>query len=336
MLARRGILPLVADLLLRVSLPRVTMVLVAALLVVAAAPFVSTAPTYFGEPNPGLDPVTARRVTIGRELFVKLWDDGNGAKRNRSCLSCHEVPMPGGSGIHTSSFVRAEIDEAISSGFRIVETTTRNEASGPPLNLKPPALFGLGLVENVHCSGRCSAGVLGYRGRLKTIDQFVSLAFETELGVKVKLHPNPAKNEISPEQIGMVAEFIRYLAPPPEETNPAEQNGKNIFESTGCAACHIQEQKTRSASPAALRRVSFQPLSDFVVHRVRRDRNYGVRTAPLWGLAYTGPPYLHDASANTLDEAIIAHQGEAAGVTKRYQSLSAADRERLLRFLKSR
>ena len=321
---------------LRMNLTAVTVIPAALLLLAAGAPVVSSAPSYFGEPSPHLDPNTVRRVEAGRAFFVKFWDDGNETRRNKSCLSCHEVPMPGGSGIHSSTFVRVEIDEAHPTGFRMVDPAVPRHSTGETLNLKPPALFGLGLVENVECSGRCPQGAIGYRNCLKTIDEFVSVAFESELGVRVKRHPDPAKNEISPEQIAMVAEFIRYLAPPPVVEDATAKEGGEIFNTIGCAACHTQERMTRSSSPSAIRRARFQPLSDFVEHRVRGDRNYGLRTAPLWGLTYTGPPYLHDGSARTLEEAIVAHQGEAANVTKRYQTLPAADRKLLIRYLKSR
>jgi len=59
------------------------------------------------------------------------------------------------------------------------------------------------------------------------------------------------------------------------------------------------------------------------------------RTAPLWGLNYTGPPYLHDGRASTIKEAIEAHDGEAKSSATQFKGLNLIDREALLHFLRS-
>jgi CxxC motif-containing protein (DUF1111 family) len=58
------------------------------------------------------------------------------------------------------------------------------------------------------------------------------------------------------------------------------------------------------------------------------------RTPPLWGVADSAP-YLHDGRANTLDDAIRRHDGEAAKTATRYTELTASDRRALLAFLNS-
>lgn len=58
------------------------------------------------------------------------------------------------------------------------------------------------------------------------------------------------------------------------------------------------------------------------------------RTPPLWGVADSAP-YLHDGRAKTLDAAIRWHGGEANDSLTQYRSLSKADRELVIRFLKS-
>ncbi len=57
-------------------------------------------------------------------------------------------------------------------------------------------------------------------------------------------------------------------------------------------------------------------------------------TARLWGVADTAP-YLHDGRATTLTEAILLHGGEAQEPRDNFAALSAADREELLKFLRS-
>ena len=58
------------------------------------------------------------------------------------------------------------------------------------------------------------------------------------------------------------------------------------------------------------------------------------RTPPLWGVA-SSSPYLHDGRANTIDEAIRLHGGEAAATSERYTKLSTIDHNALILFLRS-
>ena len=57
------------------------------------------------------------------------------------------------------------------------------------------------------------------------------------------------------------------------------------------------------------------------------------RTQPLWGISQFGP-FLHDGRANTLDEAIRMHGGEAAGIRDAYVALSQDQRDEILAFLR--
>ncbi len=58
------------------------------------------------------------------------------------------------------------------------------------------------------------------------------------------------------------------------------------------------------------------------------------RTAPLWGIADTNP-YLHSGAADTLDEAIRLHDGEAAAARDAYLEMSEAERAALIQFLET-
>jgi len=64
---------------------------------------------------------------------------------------------------------------------------------------------------------------------------------------------------------------------------------------------------------------------------VERDR---FQTTELWGVASTAP-YGHRGDLTTLDEAIRAHGGEAAGSNTAYQSLEEMDRQAVIAFLKT-
>jgi CxxC motif-containing protein (DUF1111 family) len=84
--------------------------------------------------------------------------------------------------------------------------------------------------------------------------------------------------------------------------------------------------------------------SDLLLHEILPVSAMGIedagaavhelRTAPLWGLSQTAP-YLHSGEADTLDEAIRLHDGEAAAARDAYVALDDAAREALLRFLET-
>jgi CxxC motif-containing protein (DUF1111 family) len=58
------------------------------------------------------------------------------------------------------------------------------------------------------------------------------------------------------------------------------------------------------------------------------------RTPPLWGVRDSAP-YLHDGRAETLEQAIAWHDGEANRSARRYFQLSTEQRAQLLAFLDS-
>jgi CxxC motif-containing protein (DUF1111 family) len=59
-----------------------------------------------------------------------------------------------------------------------------------------------------------------------------------------------------------------------------------------------------------------------------------LRTAPLWGLRDTAP-YFHSGEADTIEQAVGLHDGEAAAVRDAFLALSGGDRDALLAFLES-
>jgi CxxC motif-containing protein (DUF1111 family) len=59
-----------------------------------------------------------------------------------------------------------------------------------------------------------------------------------------------------------------------------------------------------------------------------------IRTPPLWGLGRASF-FLHDGSAVSIDEAVLAHAGQAAEVTQAYAALDESERLELLAFLEA-
>ena len=73
-------------------------------------------------------------------------------------------------------------------------------------------------------------------------------------------------------------------------------------------------------------------LGDGIVQGNARGRD--MRTAPLWGLRLF-TTYLHDGRAKTLDQAILAHDGQGRYARERYRRLSRDGKDRLLAFLRT-
>lgn len=112
--------------------------------------------------------------------------------------------------------------------------------------------------------------------------------------------------------------------------------GEELFDVIGCTSCHTPSLST----PSGL----IYPYTDLLLHDMGPDLADDVvmhqgggsefRTQPLWGLCQHAP-FLHDGSADTLDEAIRRHGGEATAARDRYEDLDDADRQDLQHFLGS-
>ncbi|HTQ38506.1 MAG TPA: di-heme oxidoredictase family protein [Pirellulales bacterium] len=76
-----------------------------------------------------------------------------------------------------------------------------------------------------------------------------------------------------------------------------------------------------------------------VLTKAEREKTFGAlrqewRTPPLWGVRDSGP-YLHDGRAETLEQAVAFHGGEAANSAKQFFMLKPAERTQVVAFLKS-
>lgn len=138
------------------------------------------------------------------------------------------------------------------------------------------------------------------------------------------------------ELFALVSWAMLLAAPAPDDPTPQTERGAGLFAEIGCATCHV---------PALEGPRGLIPLySDLLLHDMGPDLADGqemglaspseFRTQPLWGLAATAP-YMHDGRADTLEEAIAAHAGEAEGVRAAFNALEAADQADVIAFLKS-
>ena len=231
-----------------------------------------------------------------------------------------------------------------------------------------PHLFGLGLIDALPeavimanadpddavsadgITGRVSytddgrVGRFGWKAQVPSLAEFVRDAFGAELGMTVAYQPGltfgrlhdedaVADPEVPVEEAELMRDFLAALGPPPRAEGDV-QAGLQVFEATGCAACHI---------PALEGPGGAVPLfSDLLLHEILPTDAWGVedtsanmrefRTAPLWGLRETAP-YWHTGEAETVEAAILLHEGEGRAAQDAFRSLSTVEKEALLAFL---
>ena len=186
-------------------------------------------------------------------------------------------------------------------------------------------------------------GRFGWKAQIPNVSDFVADALLNEIGITVHSeisdftveddHDTCADPELFEDDFLDLYFFLQELSPPTTESSLSEEQlqGKQMFEDIGCALCHIP---TINAVPL---------YSDLLLHDIAKDELSLVeqdnsvlatefRTPPLWGAAKT-PPYMHDGSAATLEEAILLHDGESIQVRQNYTSLTDEEKNNILMFL---
>jgi CxxC motif-containing protein (DUF1111 family) len=163
--------------------------------------------------------------------------------------------------------------------------------------------------------------------------------------------------DMTREEISALVRFVDEL-PPPVEVVPASpkertewSKGKSHFASVRCDGCHVKQIENvvgiysdlllhnmgeRLNDPAALGSSngldSYYGTGESLL--VSNGRKQEWRTPPLWGIRDSAP-YLHDGSAATIEDAILAHGGEAAKSRRLYAKLLWSERRELVRFVES-
>lgn len=214
------------------------------------------------------------------------------------------------------------------------------------------------MVDNIR-AGMQTVGKFGWKAQVASILQFSGDAYLNEMGItspdfpnencpsgncaELQFNPRPGLND-GGEDVQALADFMTMLAAPPRGAITADVTaGEGVFNQIGCNSCHVASLQTGASSNPALNRVTYHPYSDFLLHDmgslgdgIEQGAATGreLRTAPLWGLrAITR--FLHDGRAQSLEAAIGAHDGQGRAARDRFNGLSAADRARLLAFLRS-
>jgi CxxC motif-containing protein (DUF1111 family) len=209
-------------------------------------------------------------------------------------------------------------------------------------------------------SGQPRVGRFGWKCQIGTVLTFTGNAFLNEMGVTTPFFPhencpqgdcallaaNPARSNPNDttETVTQIADHTIFLAPPPPRAQTHEAKaGANVFARIGCADCHIPVLQTGPNSIAALDSVVFFPYSDFLLHDMGAlgdgivqsgASGREMRTAPLWG-ARVRTSFLHDGRAATLQDAILAHDGQGKTARNRFARLGELRKHQILEFLSS-
>jgi CxxC motif-containing protein (DUF1111 family) len=226
-------------------------------------------------------------------------------------------------------------------------------------------------VPILEAPGHTGVGKFGWKDQDPTILSFSGDAYLNEMGVTNRLKPKDVTSvckvttdpEDIPDALGLAdidhfAQFIRGTRVPPRDTVLAASSdaiaGQNLFNSIGCAVCHIPTLTTDAPGtvmnggtytvPATLGNKMFHPYGDFLLHNVGTgdgivqagpaDTANKLRTAPLWGLRIKSR-FMHDNASTTLSDAIQRHGGEALGAAAGFTALNPALQQQLITFLQS-
>jgi CxxC motif-containing protein (DUF1111 family) len=211
------------------------------------------------------------------------------------------------------------------------------------------------------------AGRFGWKASVATVRDQSAAAFVGDIGITSSLHPDQPCTAVEPEclaapsggdpeigdeRLDQVTFYARTLAVPARRDVGTDETdrGQELFEQTGCAACHAAELRTGPSDIPALDGQVIRPYTDLLLHDMGPDladeRPDGDasgsewRTPPLWGVGLVETVnghtlFLHDGRARNLVEAILWHGGEAEAARDGFTDLSERDREALVTFLES-
>jgi len=250
-----------------------------------------------------------------------------------------------------------------------------------------PFLFGLGLVEAIPdqtileredpsdrdgdgISGRAARlpgdrlGRFGRKAEVASIVGFVANALQLEMGLTSPRYPveagfngrplpagtDPAADpEIDLATVELLADFVRFLAPPNRGTPPTEEReqsaarGERLFGELGCPSCHVPTMRTGPSDVAALDRKTVALYSDLLLHDMGPDladicgidaAPSEVRTQPLMGLRFRDR-LTHRARALDVRDAILLHGGEAQRARAAFAALGFLRQQDLVSFLQT-
>jgi CxxC motif-containing protein (DUF1111 family) len=163
---------------------------------------------------------------------------------------------------------------------------------------------------------------------------------ELQTECRARPHGDSALNdghEVSAQALALMTTYLRELPAPQAGSDP---QALATFNRLGCAGCHVPALPARGGG-------GVHAFTDLLLHDMGRDLDDGVaepgvesarwRTSPLMDMRDGGGArrYLHDGRAGDIAAAVAWHGGEAAAARAGFAGLDAAERARLIAFLKA-
>jgi CxxC motif-containing protein (DUF1111 family) len=221
-------------------------------------------------------------------------------------------------------------------------------------------------------AGDGRVGRFGWKAQTASLREFILSAAAVELGLEVPGHAQAGDPRIPPlkapgfdmnaAECAALTTFVSSLPAPAGvvQANLRDERGvkagKTLFRTVGCAECHVPqlgevdgiysdlllhamspELADTAAYGAFLARADAGAAAPPRPQQPRRGDSAAEedwRTPPLWGLRDSAP-YLHDGRAESIEESILLHGGEAAASAIHFRQLSPRDQAQLRLFLRS-
>jgi CxxC motif-containing protein (DUF1111 family) len=294
-------------------------------------------------------------------LYTDLPEFGGPVLQNRSLrefdTSC---PIPGEVVPREASFVSLRITTPLF-GAGLVEAIPDATILGNIRLNDPDGVQGVPNRVYNPLTAKTEIGRFGWKAQHSSLILFSGDAYLNEMGITSKLFPKEnlpqglpipkgwdsvADPEDQDGDVEKFVDFMRFLAAPGRRLplTPQVQEGERLFANIRCNTCHVSEMMTGNSPIQALSNQPVRLYSDLLLHRMGRGLADGIqqgdakgdqfKTAPLWGLSRRNA-FLHDGRANSPEEAIGWHDGEARNARDRFAKLPARDRDALMAFLRS-
>jgi CxxC motif-containing protein (DUF1111 family) len=208
------------------------------------------------------------------------------------------------------------------------------------------------IARLAEAGGQVVIGRFGWKATEPTLEAQIARALAIDIGLGNPLYPSPWGDcthaqesclvapsgadpdtglEVGQQVLDLLASYLSALgSPTPGESHAA---GYSLFRDSGCEACHVAELDTEMGQIKAWSDLLLHDMGEGLADTLPMGDALATewRTAPLWGM--DPGPYLHDGRAQTLEEAILWHGGEAESARQAFIMLDANGRQELLEFL---
>ena len=247
--------------------------------------------------------------------------------------------------------------EAISDAD-ILAHADENDKDGDGISGKPNYVWNTVLQST-------TLGRFGWKANQPDLLQQVAAAYNGDMGITSFVFPKESSfgqsqddnldddYEISDSLLQSVVFYVKTLAVPGKRNvnNAVVKQGKQLFINTGCAKCHIPDMRTSvNVTFPQISNQLIHPYTDLLLHDMGDDladnrpdfkaTGKEWRTPALWGIGLTQKVnghnnFLHDGRARSLLEAVLWHGGEAEAAKNKVKTMTADERNALLKFIES-